>query len=176
MPKTRADIYIQAQMDLGATVCTRSRPHCDVCPVSADCVARAIGRTAELPAARPHKALPARELGVLLLRHMDRILLEPRPAAGIWGGLWSLPEFDADPAVEAARCGCRIIAKTPLEEVAHTFTHFRLHIRPLLCEVEMMEGVAESCARWIGREDLASAPLPAPIRKLLAVLLDQPVV
>jgi len=178
LPKTKVAAYIQAQMDLGATVCTRSRPRCDICPVAADCTALATGRTAELPTARPRKALPEREVGLLVLMDKGRILTMPRPPTGIWGGLWSLPEIDpgAGPEAAAARLGCRIISRRQLEPVGHTFTHFRLCMRPLLCETEPLSRAAEPGSHWLGRQELDSAPLPAPIRKLLAVLLDQPAV
>ncbi len=176
LPRHDAATYIQAQMDLGATVCTRGRPRCDACPVAADCLAFASGRMSELPAARPRKPLPEREVGVLVLRRDGRVLLEPRPPAGIWGGLWSLPEFAADPGGEAARFGCRIVSSQPLDEVIHTFTHFRLRLQPLLCEVETMAGVAESGARWLAPGEIVSAPLPAPIRKLLGPVLNHAMV
>jgi A/G-specific adenine glycosylase len=174
LPEAEVDTYIQAQMDLGATVCTRGRPQCAVCPLTDDCVAHRQERTAELPAARPRKSLPERDTDLLVLVHDGRALLEPRPPVGIWGSLLSLPEAGADADAEAARRGCRILSRRPLEAVSHTFTHFRLSLHPLLCTVEIVPGAASSGARWLGRADLASAPLPAPIRKLLAVLLDQP--
>jgi A/G-specific adenine glycosylase len=176
LPRTSVDAYIQAQMDLGATVCTRSRPACGHCPVADDCVALRTNRTTELPAARPRKPLPERETTMLVLVNDGRVLVEPRPPSGIWGGLWSLPEVTVDAEADAARLGCRIVSTTPLTAVSHTFTHFRLRIRPLLCQVEPLPHAAERGARWLGRDEFVSAPLPAPIRKLLAVLLDQPVV
>lgn len=170
LPKAEVETYIQAQMDMGATICTRRRPRCDACPVAADCVALHTGRTTELPTPRPRKALPVREATLLVLMHRDRVLLQPRPSTGIWGGLWSLPEVQAEPATEVARLGCRILSSRPLDAISHAFTHFRLEMRPLLCEAEPVSHAAESGARWLGKEELDQAPLPAPIRKLLAVL------
>ncbi|MBI4996177.1 MAG: A/G-specific adenine glycosylase [Rhodocyclales bacterium] len=176
LPATEVDTYIQAQMDLGATICTRSKPKCESCPVAEDCVARRDERTAELPTAKPRKALPERETTMLVLIENDRVLLLPRPPTGIWGGLLSLPELATgrDAEQEAARLGCRIVSQQALAAVSHTFTHFRLTIMPLLCEVQSANLAAEPGARWLAAADLAQAPLPAPIRKLLAVLLDQP--
>ncbi|MEO6928955.1 MAG: A/G-specific adenine glycosylase, partial [Casimicrobiaceae bacterium] len=96
--RTSMDIgrYTQAMMDLGATVCTRSRPRCAACPVAEDCVALREGRIAELPTPRPRKALPQRETLLLLLEHAGTLLFERRPAVGIWGGLWSFPEASVD--------------------------------------------------------------------------------
>jgi A/G-specific adenine glycosylase len=178
LPATEVATYIQAQMDLGASVCTRSRPKCELCPVAEDCVALRDGRTTELPTARPKKILPEREVTVLVLRAGDRVLLVPRPPTGIWGGLLSLPEVASadDAGTEAQRLGCRIVTQQALAPASHTFTHFRLTMRPLLCEVRSLSAAAEPGARWLARDELAPAALPAPIRKLLAVLLDQPVV
>lgn len=174
LPEAIVATYIQAQMDMGATICTRARPRCDACPLAADCVALRDERTAELPAARPRKALPVREATLLVLMHRGRVLLLPRPPTGIWGGLWSLPslpEVEAEPATEVARLGCRILSSRPLEAMNHTFTHFRLEMKPLLCEVEPSPQAAESGGRWIGREELDQAPLPAPIRRLLGMIV-----
>lgn len=168
LPKTHVDVYIQAQMDLGATVCTRTRPRCEACPVAGDCVARRNGRTAELPTPKPRKALPGRETTVLILVHRRRVLLEVRPPAGIWGGLWSLPEVATETDAQAARLGCRIVSSRPLQPVTHAFTHFRLTLRPLLCNVEPRVPAAAPAHRWVALDELDSAPLPAPVRKLLA--------
>lgn len=172
LPAAEVGTYIQAQMDMGATICTRSRPCCDACPLAVDCVALRTGRMAELPAARPRKALPVREATLLVLMHEGRVLLIPRPPTGIWGGLWSLPEAQAEPETEAARLGCRIVSCRPLDAIGHSFTHFRLEMKPLLCEVEPISHAAESGERWLGREDLDQAPLPAPIGRLLLGVIE----
>lgn len=178
LPEKEVGIYIQAQMDLGATICTRGRPDCAACPLSSDCVAFRDGRTDELPAARPRKAVPEKEVTLLMLVSGNRVLVELRPPTGIWGGLLSLPEIEGagTAEAEAARFGCRILHARPLAPLTHGFTHFRLTMHPLLCEVASSGCATESKARWLGRDDLAAAPLPAPIRKLLAAFLDQPVV
>jgi A/G-specific adenine glycosylase len=178
LPERDVATYIQAQMDLGATICTRSRPHCGQCPVADDCVARRDGRTDELPTAKPRKALPERETTMLILVENGCVLLQPRPPTGIWGGLLSLPEVaNADAAdAEAHRLGCAIRSMQALTPITHTFTHFRLTITPLLCDVAPTNVTAEPGTRWLATTDLAQAPLPAPVRKLLAVLLDQPAI
>jgi len=172
LPAAGVDTYIQAQMDLGATVCTRSRPKCERCPVADDCVARRQGRTADLPVGRPRRTLPEREATVLLLVHDGRTLLVPRPPTGIWGGLLSLPEVPPgkEPAEHAVRLGYRLIAAQPLAPVSHGFTHFLLRINPLLCQVQQLPEVAEPAGRWRAPHELAAAALPAPIRRLLAAV------
>ncbi len=173
MPKRDGGVYNQAQMDLGATVCTRGKPRCDACPLDDICVARATGRTGELPEAKPRKANPQREATLLVLCHDGRILLETRPPAGIWGGLLSLPELpEATDARQwaAQSFACRVIAVTPAPTLEHAFSHFRLRITPLLLDVEPQSAAMEPGLHWIAGDDLAAAALPAPVRRILEAL------
>ncbi|MBI4985314.1 MAG: A/G-specific adenine glycosylase [Rhodocyclales bacterium] len=169
LPQTDLGIYIQAQMDLGATVCTRGKPRCAECPLAQVCIARRDDRVAALPQAKPRRALPERETTVLLLTHAGRILLEERPAAGIWGGLWSLPELTTrgELARRVAQLGASAGAVRELPPLIHVFTHFRLTLRPLQIAAEPVPGVAERGQHWLTAAETKSAPLPAPIRKLL---------
>ena len=138
-PRRQVRAYTQGIMDLGATVCTRTAPRCGDCPVRAGCAARASGVPERWPAPRPRRALPEREACMLLLTDpAGRVLLARRPPAGVWGGLWCLPEVPAGerPAVWARRAlGLEPGPLRELETVRHAFTHFRLLIRPLRGEV-----------------------------------------
>jgi A/G-specific adenine glycosylase len=169
----RADIgrYTQALMDLGATVCMRTKPRCDACPVANDCVARREDRIAELPAPRPRKILPRRDISVLLLERRGEVLLERRPATGIWAGLWSLPEADTRVDVVRhcrARFGAEVVAGAPLLPIDHAFTHYRLTLTPRPCTVRRWPKRAEEPGwLWLPLADVAGAALPAPIKKLL---------
>jgi A/G-specific adenine glycosylase len=170
LPAHDVATYIQAQMDMGATICTRSKPRCVACPVAHLCVARKQDRVGELPTPRHKKILPERRVSLLVLQAGNRVLLEMRPPAGIWGGLLSLPELPEgdDAAVYCAqRLGVRLGAVSPAPTFTHSFSHFRLHIQPLLCAVDVLPQVTESNLRWIATADLAQAALPAPIRKIL---------
>ncbi len=101
-PTERVADYTQAIMDLGATLCVRSRPLCAACPLAEHCVARIEGRQSALPTARPKKIRPQRTAYVVLMVRDDgAVLLERRPPAGIWGGLWTLPQFDEREAAQA---------------------------------------------------------------------------
>jgi A/G-specific adenine glycosylase len=169
-------VYPQAQMDLGATICTRSKPACLHCPLSADCVARLEGREADLPVARPKKVIPLRESDVLMLRTEDAVLLEQRPASGIWGGLYSLPQIEAGES--AGQASLRYLG-TVLEGfvlqpvLRHSFTHFTLNIRPWRLNLPAVpQGVNAPGLRWTRFDELAEVGLPAPIRKLLEYPTD----
>ena len=170
-PLRDVDIYNQAQMDLGSLICTRTKPDCEGCPVNASCVAKKEGRIAELPAKKPRRTTPEREVTLLMLVRDGSVLLELRPPSGIWGGLLSLPELpvaaDATHHAQSA-LGCRVIKWQQLPLLTHTFTHFRLHISTLCAEVKSVSGAAlENTQRWLLLDNLEDAPLPAPIRTLL---------
>ncbi|AOB32856.1 adenine glycosylase [Bordetella sp. H567] len=161
--------YTQGLMDLGATVCVRGKPRCERCPVNETCIARRDGRQAELPTPKARKASPERRTGMLLLQHDGKLLLERRPSPGIWGGLWSLPEFDAGLDAAAA---CKALGAAPgavfeLAAFSHTFTHFRLHVRPWYVVVSQAPAALERPWRWVDAAGAADVALPAPVRKLI---------
>jgi A/G-specific adenine glycosylase len=169
LPATRIETYTQGLMDLGATVCMRANPACDACPLRTGCVARREGRQAELPTVKPAKTLPERETRVLVLLDGRRVLLERRPPAGIWGGLLSLPESGGEDAGEfARRHGLRLRQARELPVLRHTFTHFRLTLRPCAYQVETMAGqVNEPGWEWLALDEIESAALPAPMLRIL---------
>ncbi len=166
--------YTQGLMDLGATLCLRRRPDCTRCPLAGSCIARRDRRTAELPTPRPPRASPQRECTLLVIRESDRVLLEIRPPLGIWGGLASLPELEAggDIAGAVARlCGSHPLELCELEPLAHAFTHFRLKLKPVLARVVPPFTLARQAGdHWLALDALDTAPLPAPVRRLLARL------
>ncbi len=171
--KGEIEVYTQGLMDLGATICTRSKPACATCPVSEGCVARETGRTAELPFPRPRKEYPTRQARWLVLRHEGKVLLERRPPAGIWGGLWAFPE-SAGANLEGdclTRFGCTLSGHRELPSFAHGFTHFRLEITALVCEVDQLGPQVESAGRiWLDAGAAMEAAVPTPVRNLLREL------
>lgn len=172
-PHVRASDYTQAIMDLGATVCTRANPRCDECPLSKHCTARKQGLTGELPRSRPARALPHKQTVMLILRDAQaRVLLERRGPSGVWSGLWSLPEAaDCESARHASHAFAQVASHEAmaLPDFVHTFTHYRLHARPLLWRnARAHDGVAdEPDRRWCTRDELAQLGIPAPVRTLL---------
>jgi len=173
LPDARLADYTQAQMDFGATLCTRADPACVVCPLQDGCVALREGRVAELPTPKPDKALPEREALVLLLEDAHgRVLLQRRPPAGVWAGLWSLPEHADEHGARAwfaqATAG-DFDAGSALPAIAHAFSHYRLQLHPRRWQdVALRAAVADNDdLRWVARSGLAALGLPAPIRRLL---------
>jgi A/G-specific adenine glycosylase len=170
MPVNNTGTYTQAQMDLGATLCTRGKPLCNRCPLSERCVAYRDNRVSELPTPRPKKVVPERESIFLVMQGPQGILLEQRPPSGIWGGLLCLPELPvgADAAHHAQQhYGVTALQWQELPALRHTFTHFRLTLRPLHASVTQSPAAMESNLRWLAAADYAAAALPTPIRTLL---------
>jgi A/G-specific adenine glycosylase len=167
--------YTQGLMDLGATLCTRHRPRCGDCPLQASCVAAREDRVHELPSPRTLRPRPLRSATLALITDAaGAVLLERRAAQGIWGGLFSLPEFDAalsQPALLAAieqRFALQAMPVQQLPPRRHEFTHYRLEMRPCLMRVAGAGALADGAGMlWLARDDIARAPLPAPIRRLL---------
>jgi A/G-specific adenine glycosylase len=174
LPETNMVAYTQGLMDLGATLCTRSKPKCSVCPLRETCRAYAEHRVGDLPTPKPRKAIPERQTTMLLLMHEGEIMLEKRPGSGIWGGLWSLPEISADEVAEAAaeqRYGVRAESLPLLPTLSHAFTHFRLHIKPQPMQAIAMKPQArEAGVIWLALDDAIGAALPTPVRKILLSL------
>ena len=174
LPRRGAQPYTQGLMDLGATVCVSRKPRCEACPVRADCVAVRRGWVAKLPAARPRKPLPRRRAILLALTRGGEVLLEKRPPAGIWGGMWSLPETARKADIAASclkRFGARVIEIESLPPIAHGFTHFKLEIQPLRLRVSaLVPQAAEPGVVWLPLEEARGAAIPAPVKRILAAL------
>ncbi|KAF1690992.1 A/G-specific adenine glycosylase [Pseudoxanthomonas taiwanensis] len=171
LPHARLADYTQAQMDFGATLCTRAQPACVLCPLNDACVALGAGRTGELPAPRPARVLPERSAVVLLAEDAEgRLLLQRRPPTGVWATLWSLPEAEDEAAARAwfRRHLQGRWAPEPLPELPHAFSHYRLRLRPLrLRRVAPRPAAGDNPdLRWVARAELHALALPAPIRKL----------
>ncbi|KFX71283.1 adenine glycosylase [Pseudomonas taeanensis MS-3] len=175
-PQQRVNHYTQAMMDLGATLCTRSKPSCLLCPLRSGCQAHLLGLEIRYPIPKPRKALPQkRTLMPLLSNSSGEVLLYRRPSSGLWGGLWSLPELDDLQALEtlANRHSLQLGERRELAGLTHTFSHFQLAIAPWLIRVESQPAsVAEADWLWY---NLATPPrlgLAAPVKKLLKRAAD----
>lgn len=180
LPHDGIEAYTQGLMDLGATLCTRSRPDCVRCPLSQRCVALASDRVDQLPVRKPRKAVPERHAVMLVVEEGGHVLLEQRPPSGIWGGLLSLPELpqagapagaalDAQLAIHARIADYGPDARVePLPPFSHGFTHFKLHVVPYRVRLaRRLHMAGELELRWVETGALANAPLPAPVKKLL---------
>lgn len=173
-PETRVADYTQAIMDLGASVCTRRTPDCPGCPLQADCVAYRDDLIDRLPERKPARKSPLKHTTMLLLvDESDRVLLEKRGLHGVWAGLWSLPETDAEAATTAASRLARIDTGRELAAFTHVFSHYQLHVTPVLFAASPEAGhISDNDQHyWCQRHELGSLGLPAPVRKLLDATL-----
>ena len=170
-PHTNVAAYTQAIMDLGATICTRSRPRCGKCPLSYGCRAHALGRETAFPSPRPKKIQPVRRTRMLLITCGDHVLLERRPPVGVWGGLWSLPEIL--PSADIADWCQRELGAAPHTQqhwpaLHHTFSHFHLDIEPLRLEIAADARIGDNAdRRWVAFASDPGLGLAAPVKKLL---------
>lgn len=176
-PVGSAAKYTQAIMDLGATLCRRGQPECERCPLVGDCVAHAEGTAAKIPAAKPKRERPRRETVALLVTRKDgAVLLERRPAEGLWGGLWGLPEAASVEEVAGwceRRLGCEPRSVEHRPRFVHAFSHFDLDIHPLLVFIEDRAVMEGDGWLWYNRREPAEVGLAAPVTKLLTTMGDQ---
>jgi len=174
LPQTDMVAYTQGLMDLGATLCSRSKPQCQLCPLRETCRAYQEHRVHQLPTPKPRKATPEKHTTMMILLQGDAVMLEKRPPTGIWGGLWSFPEADDNDdfaTVAQHRFGVNASLKQPLPALSHAFTHFKLHIKPQPLEVVTQNSkVSESGHVWLSIEDAIGAAIPTPVRKILQSL------
>jgi A/G-specific adenine glycosylase len=174
-PSQSVAAYTQAIMDLGATVCTRTRPACTLCPMPKECVAATEGRQAELPGKKQKRMRPSREATLLIAQAGSNgstaVLLERRPLSGIWGGLWSPPQFESETdALEwCSKEDLRALSKPEaLPPIDHAFTHFDLRLIPLVVRCNPpTRAEDEAERRWYPLDSPPRIGLPQPINQLL---------
>ncbi len=177
-PASNTSNFNQAMMDLGATLCTRSRPECGRCPLAADCQGLASGEPTQYPGKKPKKVTPVKSTLMLALMNAEgALLLERRPPSGIWGGLWSLPEVatseDMSTWLEAA--GLKAIdAPHSALRFRHTFSHYHLDIDVQALTVEISNtAVLEARERvWYNSGQLPGG-IAAPVTKILNNLVGE---
>ncbi|MFK7861610.1 MAG: A/G-specific adenine glycosylase [Granulosicoccus sp.] len=177
-PEVRTADFNQAMMDLGATLCTRSRPACDRCPLASDCQAFASGEIARYPGKKPKKQIPVKSTVMLKISNRDAaVLLQKRPPSGIWGGLWSLPEVatvhDVLPWLETVGL---IAVDTPFSvaRFRHTFSHYHLDIDVQALNVEVSDtGILETAERVWYNGDQFPGGVAAPVSKILNKLVGE---
>ncbi|HEY3700319.1 MAG TPA: A/G-specific adenine glycosylase [Spongiibacteraceae bacterium] len=175
-PQNRVEAYTQAMMDLGATLCTRTKPTCAICPLHADCNAHLMGQTARFPGKKPQKTLPIKNTQMLIISAAQgEVLLEKRPPTGIWSGLWVFPQIaiDADPI---AYCADQLQLETEMIErwngYRHTFSHYHLDIEPVRLRLRNQQHAVMEAERhlWYNLRAPAEIGLAAPVVKLLQKL------
>ncbi len=181
-PQHQVGDYTQAMMDLGATVCKRSKPLCDLCPLESDCQARVADKIDELPGKKPKKKLPVKAVAMAVIQnqHGD-VLLEKRPASGIWGSLYAFPARSLDSEENAVAESSATYESLPLEDAAtlpplrHSFTHFHLDITPMhtYCQQLDPEITDRHQLIWYPLDGSVEVGLAAPVKKIIKQLNRQ---
>ena len=174
LPAKRGADYTQAIMDLGATLCTRSKPACGQCPVNQTCKAFGAGTVKQFPSPRPVSKIRNKSFQMLILQDGNgNVLLERRPPAGIWGGLWSLPSDDDGSSIQQ-RLGIPTHSIRSLDVLHHQLTHIHMTIHPLIGNTDMLSSGVECTydQRWFSQQEWPALGLPRPVRHLLETYLE----
>ncbi|RLV61472.1 adenine DNA glycosylase [Parashewanella curva] len=136
-PKNEIQKYNQAMMDIGAMICTRSKPKCELCPVAVDCQGQRQGNQTDYPSKKPKTEKPVKTTHFLVLKQNGKVLLKQRPPKGIWGGLWCFPEFETATELEQYLLSNKISTDNVLylSGFRHTFSHYHLDISASLVDL-----------------------------------------
>ena len=174
-PEQTVSQFNQAMMDLGATLCSRSKPRCSECPLKLKCKAALAGEQTLYPGKKAKKALPEKQSFWLLLQHQQQVLLQQRPAAGLWGGLYGFIEFATAQEREQyiALNALHVAAMEQLPAFRHTFSHFHLWIQPQLLKLETLPARVQehSAATWFRIDAIPAVGLSAPAKQLFQQLI-----
>lgn len=167
-PQKNVDVYTQAIMDFGATLCSRSKPHCQECPLQSDCQAFASDRVKELPHGKPKTTKPTKQTFMLLIKNQqDAFLLQQNPPSGIWGSLWCPAQVERLEN-EHNIGGLNVETLETLPILKHTFSHFHLEITPVLCRPKgHSNNIADDKQIWYKTNSEQALGLAAPVKKLL---------
>ncbi len=172
-PAKGVEQFNQAMMDLGAMVCTRSKPKCTLCPLQTGCIAYANHSWAEYPGKKPRQTLPERTAYFLLMQHGDQVFLQQRPPVGLWGGLFCFPQFEDEASLHDWLAQHQIKADNLSQLIAfrHTFSHFHLDIVPMWLTVSSFSScMDEGTGLWYNLAQPPSVGLAAPVERLLQQL------
>ncbi len=171
LPDKNIATYTQALMDLGATICNK-KPVCESCPLKKTCLAFQKNKVHLVPAPRPHKKIPTETTHMVIIKHHDEVLLIKRPRGGIWGGLWSLPQYEGQAATSKAWIKKHFGLEASLIEkdlkASTTFTHYKLDITYSLLEAKSQH--AKLPHTWLSINALEGAAIPAIIKRILLKL------
>lgn len=175
-PAQDVDKYNQAMMDMGAMVCTRSKPKCTLCPVESFCIANKQNNPLDYPGKKPKTDKPTKQTWFVMLHHNHQVWLEQRPQSGIWGGLFCFPE-NPNSAIEdqldhRAIKESAIRSIRPLIAFRHTFSHYHLEITPILVELSQQPNIIMEASKglWYNLAQPEQIGLAAPVKQLLESL------
>ncbi len=168
----------QSLMELGATVCTPRRPNCALCPLRARCVALSDQAVGRIPRPKPKGRVEEVEAeAYFIVRRGDRaILLEKRPAQGMWASMWQLPTREGAARLAVAGCGPQARGRTTVRvgNYTHRTTHrqfrFELHVAAIGHPVSRSVCAADHA--WVTAGALHGLPLSNAQKRLIQMALE----
>ncbi|MBS9426260.1 A/G-specific adenine glycosylase [Photorhabdus caribbeanensis] len=172
-PAQEVEYFNQAMMDLGAMVCTRSKPKCEICPLNQGCIAYANHSWTKYPGKKPKQSIPEKTAYFLLIQNHDSVWLEQRPPTGIWGGLFAFPQFESMDLLNGwlEQSGISHSKHEQLTAFRHTFSHFHLDIVPIKINIlSFTTCMDENKGLWYNLQQPATVGLAAPVEYLLQQL------
>jgi A/G-specific adenine glycosylase len=181
LPRGHAREFNQALMELGATVCLPRQPHCLICPIHKNCLARQDGLQAQLPVKRAKRELPHRTIAAGVIWRRGRILIQQRVNEGLLGGLWEFPGGKVEPPESLAECVAREVREElgiavhvgpEIIAVDHAYSHFSITLHAFACEyvsgrVRLKQAQAY---RWVKPSELELYAFPAANKKIISYL------
>lgn len=168
-PKENVTEFNQAMMDLGASLCSRSKFDCQACPLNSRCKAFNADVVKQFPHSKPKKAVPKKNCHQLIIQCDDQVLMEKRPNSGIWGGLFSFFEFEQKAQLDSflVQQGLKL-ETTSVEPFTHVFSHFELTINPHVLKLHKAPDVVnERQLVWYPLDQSIEVGLAAPTKKLV---------
>jgi len=156
-------------MELGAVLCTPRSPRCTECPLSARCAARSSGTAERIPVPKRRPVRAILHQHVIVLRRGGSILVEQRPAQGLWAGMWQAPTIESDAPLNHAHLLDRLSpAVSSLREIGafvHLTTHREVRVRVFVARTSSTKG------RWVDAASQLDVPMGAAARRAIGIAL-----
>lgn len=172
-PQKRVGEYTQAIMDIGAMICTRTKPKCEICPFEKKCLAKQQDSISQILKTKKSTRKPIKKTTFVCLLYQDQILLQKRPQKGIWGGLYCLPDF-----LDKGHAQVDLIDDLELAEASryhprqrHSFTHYHLEYDALFVRLAKKPSLSH-LGTWFDKQRLQGLGFPVPIQQLLKPFLQ----
>jgi len=179
IPDENPGDFNQAVMELGATVCTPSRPDCDKCPLSVDCVAYQTVQTDSIPYKSPAKKVPHHHIGVgLIVNQKSELLISLRPNDAMLGGLWEFPggkQENNESIEETVRreleeeLGVTVEVFDKFIKIKHAYSHFKITLHAYWCTIKSgnPKPIFGKEIKWVSLGEIDRFPFPKANKTLI---------